>query len=99
SQRQSGDVIRVEFTVLGSPCLELNGRHSEAFSFQIATDNQAETDRGFRTQSSRRLLSAPRCPCGGSRRCPSAPYAQLPAPCTCQGPLRGGQQQCRIRRW
>jgi 2-polyprenyl-6-hydroxyphenyl methylase/3-demethylubiquinone-9 3-methyltransferase len=45
----------VEFTVLGIPCLGLNGgpafRRSEAFSFQIATDNQAETDRGFRTQS------------------------------------------------
>src|SRR5215471_941859 len=57
----SGDVITVEFTVLGSPCLGLNGgpafRHSEAFSFQIATDNQAETDRGFRTQSSRATAS------------------------------------------
>jgi predicted 3-demethylubiquinone-9 3-methyltransferase (glyoxalase superfamily) len=40
----------VEFTVLGIPCLGLNGGpqfkpHSEAFSFQIATDNQKETDR------------------------------------------------------
>jgi predicted 3-demethylubiquinone-9 3-methyltransferase (glyoxalase superfamily) len=39
----------VDFTVAGIPCLGLNGRphfkHSEAFSFQIATDNQAETDR------------------------------------------------------
>ena len=39
----------VEFTVLGIPCLGLNGgpafRHSEAFSFQIATENQEETDR------------------------------------------------------
>ena len=38
-----------EFTVFGIPCLGLNGgpefRHSEAFSFQIATDNQEETDR------------------------------------------------------
>lgn len=44
-----GDVLTVEFTVLGIPCLGLNGgpafRHSEAFSFQIATDDQAETDR------------------------------------------------------
>jgi len=43
------DVLTVEFTVLGIPCLGLNGgpefRHSEAFSFQIATDNQEETDR------------------------------------------------------
>jgi predicted 3-demethylubiquinone-9 3-methyltransferase (glyoxalase superfamily) len=42
-------VLTVEFTVVGIPCLGLNGgpafRHSEAFSFQIATDNQEETDR------------------------------------------------------
>jgi predicted 3-demethylubiquinone-9 3-methyltransferase (glyoxalase superfamily) len=46
---KKGDVLIVEFTVLGIPCLGLNGgpefRHSEAFSFQIATDNQEETDR------------------------------------------------------
>ena len=44
-----GDVLTVEFSVLGIPCLGLNGgpafRHSEAFSFQVATDDQAETDR------------------------------------------------------
>lgn len=44
-----GDVLTVEFTVLGIPCLGLNGgpgiRHSEAFSFQVATADQAETDR------------------------------------------------------
>ncbi|MCW5768996.1 MAG: VOC family protein [Phycisphaeraceae bacterium] len=43
------DVLTVEFTVLGIPCLGLNGgptfNHSEAFSFQIATEDQAETDR------------------------------------------------------
>jgi predicted 3-demethylubiquinone-9 3-methyltransferase (glyoxalase superfamily) len=42
-------VLTVEFTVLGVPCLGLNGgstfKHSEAFSFQILTENQAETDR------------------------------------------------------
>ena len=46
---KKGDVLTVEFTVIGIPCLGLNGgsafKHSEAFSFQIATDNQAETDR------------------------------------------------------
>src|SRR5579872_300418 len=46
---KQGDVLTVEFTVLGIPCLGLNGgrafTHSEAFSFQIATDNQDETDR------------------------------------------------------
>jgi predicted 3-demethylubiquinone-9 3-methyltransferase (glyoxalase superfamily) len=42
-------VLTVEFTVMGIPCLGLNGgpvfKHSEAFSFQIATDSQEETDR------------------------------------------------------
>ncbi|HXX68943.1 MAG TPA: VOC family protein [Polyangiaceae bacterium] len=46
---EEGDVLTVEFTVLGIPCLGLNGgpqfKHSEAFSFQISTDNQEETDR------------------------------------------------------
>ena len=46
---KEGDVLTVEFTVMGIPCLGLNGgsmfRHSEAFSFQVATDDQAETDR------------------------------------------------------
>jgi predicted 3-demethylubiquinone-9 3-methyltransferase (glyoxalase superfamily) len=43
------DVLTVQFTVCGIPCIGLNGgpifKHSEAFSFQIATDNQEETDR------------------------------------------------------
>ena len=46
---KAGDVLTVEFSVLGIPCLGLNGgpafTHSEAFSFQIATKDQAETDR------------------------------------------------------
>jgi len=46
---KEGQVSMVEFTVLGIPCLGLNGgpvfRHSEAFSFQVTTDDQAETDR------------------------------------------------------
>jgi predicted 3-demethylubiquinone-9 3-methyltransferase (glyoxalase superfamily) len=46
---KQGDVLTVEFTVLGIPCLGLNGgpqfKQSEAFSFQIATDDQEETDR------------------------------------------------------
>lgn len=44
-----GDVLTVEFTVLGLPCLGLNGgpaiQHNQAFSFQVATDDQTETDR------------------------------------------------------
>ena len=46
---KQGDVLVVEFTVLGIPCMGLNGgpgiKHNEAFSFQVATDDQAETDR------------------------------------------------------
>ncbi|GAP39015.1 VOC family protein [Piscinibacter sakaiensis] len=46
---RAGDVLTVEFTVMGIPCLGLNGgpafRHTEAFSFQVATEDQAETDR------------------------------------------------------
>ncbi|MEO5613669.1 MAG: VOC family protein [Cypionkella sp.] len=44
-----GDVLTVDFTVCGIPCIGLNGgpafKHSEAFSMQIATDDQEETDR------------------------------------------------------
>ncbi len=46
---KQGNVLTVEFSVMGIPCLGLNGgpamKHSEAFSFQVATDDQAETDR------------------------------------------------------
>lgn len=46
---REGDVLTVDFTVLGIPCMGINGgpafRHSEAFSFQVATDTQEETDR------------------------------------------------------
>ena len=46
---QQGDVLTIEFTVAGIPCIGLNGGpafpQSEAFSFQIATDDQEETDR------------------------------------------------------
>ena len=46
---KQGDVLTVEFTVFGIPCIGLNGgtmfKQTEAFSFQIATENQGETDR------------------------------------------------------
>lgn len=46
---KAGDVLTVQFTVCGVPCLGLNGgpyfKQDEAFSFQIATDDQEETDR------------------------------------------------------
>ena len=46
---KKGDVLTVEFSVMGIPCIGLNGgpvfKHNEAFSFQVATADQAETDR------------------------------------------------------
>ena len=46
---KEGDILTVTFTVAGIPCVGLNGgptfKHNEAFSFQIATEDQAETDR------------------------------------------------------
>ena len=48
---KKGDVLTVEFTVMGIPCLGLNGgpgvKHNWAFSFQVATVDQAETDRYY----------------------------------------------------
>ena len=46
---KQGDVLTVEFSVMGIPCIGLNGgpvfKHNEAFSFQVLTEDQAETDR------------------------------------------------------
>ncbi len=46
---KKGDVLTVEFTVMGIPCIGINGgpevKHSWAFSFQVATADQTETDR------------------------------------------------------
>ena len=46
---KTGDALTVEFTLMGVPCIGLNGgpmyKHTEAFSIQIATDTQEETDR------------------------------------------------------
>ncbi|WP_213033054.1 VOC family protein [Acinetobacter sp. ANC 4218] len=46
---KAGDILTVEFTVLGVACIGLNGgsafKHNEAFSFQVATEDQDETDR------------------------------------------------------
>jgi len=46
---KQGDVLTVEFTVAGIPCVGLNGgpqfKHNQSFSFQISTDDQTETDR------------------------------------------------------
>jgi predicted 3-demethylubiquinone-9 3-methyltransferase (glyoxalase superfamily) len=45
----AGDVLTVDFSVMGIPCIGLNGgvafKHSEAFSFQVMTEDQEETDR------------------------------------------------------
>ena len=49
---KEGSVLTVQFTVMGIPCLGLNGspafRHTEAFSFQVSTEDQEETDRLWR---------------------------------------------------
>ena len=46
---KAGDALVVTFTVVGIPCMGINGgphfKQSEAFSFQISTEDQAETDR------------------------------------------------------
>lgn len=46
---KAGDVLTVHFTVVGIPCIGINGgptfKQSEAFSFQIATEDQGETDK------------------------------------------------------
>jgi predicted 3-demethylubiquinone-9 3-methyltransferase (glyoxalase superfamily) len=47
---KQGEVLTVDFTVLGIPCMGLNGgpagfNHNEAFSFQVMTEDQEETDR------------------------------------------------------
>jgi predicted 3-demethylubiquinone-9 3-methyltransferase (glyoxalase superfamily) len=48
---KQGDVLTVDFVVMGIPCLGLNGgpgvKHNWAFSFQVATVDQAETDRYY----------------------------------------------------
>jgi len=52
SSGSEGNILTVEFMLMGVPCLGINGgpafQHSEAFSFQIATDSQEETDRLWR---------------------------------------------------
>ena len=62
---KEGDILTVEFTVCGIPCLGLNGgprfTHSEALSFKIATDTQEETDRYWNaivSNGGRRALAA-----------------------------------------
>src|SRR6266702_3930946 len=57
---KKGDVLTVEFTVMGIPCLGLNGgpeiKHNWAFSFQVATADQAETDRHRRQRRGRECV-------------------------------------------
>jgi predicted 3-demethylubiquinone-9 3-methyltransferase (glyoxalase superfamily) len=70
-----GDVLTVEFTVLGIPCLGLNGgpafKHSEAFSFQIATETQEERRTATGTQSS--ATAARKVRAGGARTAGACP--------------------------
>src|SRR5437660_8351638 len=71
---QQGDVLTVEFTVAGIPCIGLNGgpafKHNEAFSFQIATDDQQETDR-YWTPSS--VMAAKRASAVGAKTSGASP--------------------------
>ena len=64
----------VEFTVVGIPCLGLNGgpefRHSEALSFQIATDDQEETDA---TGTRSLAMAARKASAGGARTAGDSP--------------------------
>lgn len=65
---KQGDVLTVEFTVMGIPCLGLNGgpefKHNEAFSFQVATDNRRKpTACGTRSW----VMAVRRAPAGGAR--------------------------------
>src|ERR1041385_9407491 len=57
---KEGDVLMVEFIVMGIPCIGLNGgpefKHNEAFSFQVATADQAETDRYWNAIVGMRLV-------------------------------------------
>jgi 2-polyprenyl-6-hydroxyphenyl methylase/3-demethylubiquinone-9 3-methyltransferase len=86
---KEGDVLTVEFTVIGIPCVGLNGgpefKHNEAFSFQIATDDQAETDRlwnaivGNGGQKARAAGVKTSGACRGkSRHAPSSPRCRTP---------------------
>lgn len=63
---KEGDVITVEFTVMGIPCVGLNGgstfKHCEAFSFQVSTEDQAETDRLW--DAIMRMAARPACVAG-----------------------------------
>jgi predicted 3-demethylubiquinone-9 3-methyltransferase (glyoxalase superfamily) len=58
-------VLTVEFTVAGVPCIGLNGgpafKHNEAFSFQIATDDQDETDRYWNAIAAQQSPALLRC--------------------------------------
>ncbi len=65
---KEGDVLTVDFTVAGIPCIGLNGgpafKHNEAFSFQIATDDQEETDRYWNAIVG---MAARKAPAAGAR--------------------------------
>lgn len=71
---KQGDVLTVDFTVAGIPCIGLNGgpafKHSEAFSFQIATDDQAETDRLWNAIVATAARKAPAAGAATNGACP-----------------------------
>ena len=69
---KKGDVLIVEFNVAGVSCIGLNGgptfKHNEAFSFQIATDDQTETDRYWNAIVGNGGQESPALPCYSSYR-------------------------------
>ena len=85
---KQGQVLTVEFTVVGVPCLGLNGgpafKHSEAFSFQVVTEDQAETDRYWNAIVA---MAAPRAHADGARTIGACPGRSLHALCWKQPPI------------
>jgi predicted 3-demethylubiquinone-9 3-methyltransferase (glyoxalase superfamily) len=77
---KKGDVLTVEFEVAGVSCIGLNGgpafKHNEAFSFQIATEDQSETDRYWNAIGNN---GGQESACGGEFACPLGPAVRLTA--------------------
>ena len=96
---KEGQVLTVEFTVLGIPCRGLNGgpafKQSEAFSFQIATQDQAETDRYWNAIVGN---GGQESECGGARTMGTlvADHAGCPDPW--HGRPGSGRAQAGVRR-
>lgn len=93
---KAGEVITVEFTVMGIPCIGLNGgpvfKHCEAFSFQVATDSQEETDRYWEAIVSN---GGEESECGWCRDCWGISWQITPRVLT-DGMAAGGEEAKRV---